>query len=106
MTQALLDAGVLEEGVLTVQGPPIKAGDVAPEPRKISGFVVVSEAKLNGLNDEAVVKLHKSGAYGLAISQLLSMASLPNLQAPSGPEVATTAKTLENKATSKTGKKK
>jgi len=79
MAQALQEAGVLEEGTLTLQANDQPQGQAAAEPRKVSGFVIVSEAKLNALSDEAVLKLHKSGAMGLAYAQLLSMSNLGNV---------------------------
>ena len=97
MAQALQDAGVLEEGTLTLQANDQPPGQAPPaEPRKVSGFVIVSETKLNALSDEAVVKLHKSGAMGLAYAQLLSMSNLGNVMATPAP-VAAKAKTATSK---------
>ena len=79
MAQALQDAGVLEAGVLNLP----RQGDV--KARQINGFMIVSETKLNALSDEAVLKLHKSGAMGLAYAQLLSLSNLTNLVAPVAP---------------------
>ncbi len=92
MAQALQDAGVLEEGTLTLQANDQSPNQTPAEPRKISGFVIVSETKLNALSDEAVLKLHKSGAMGLAYAQLLSMSNLGNVMATPAP-VAVKAKT-------------
>ena len=74
--KALLDAGVLEEGVLRIDPP---QGDKGREGREIKGFLLVSEAKLKALSDEALLKLFKADALGLAYIQLISMGSLPNL---------------------------
>ena len=96
MAQALQEAGVLEEGTLTLQANDQPQGQAAAEPRKVSGFVIVSEAKLNALSDEAVLKLHKSGAMGLAYAQLLSMSNLGNVMAAPAP-VAAKAKTATSR---------
>jgi len=96
IAQALQDAGVLEEGTLTLQANDQPPGQAPAEPRKVSGFVIVSETKLNALSDEAVVKLHKSGAMGLAYAQLLSMSNLGNVMATPAP-VAAKAKTATSK---------
>jgi hypothetical protein len=81
MTQALKDAGVLEEGSLQLQA---QGGG---EAQRIGGFLVVSEAKLKALPAEALKKLMEADALGLAYAQLLSMVSLGNVfAAPAPPE--------------------
>ncbi len=112
MAQALQDAGVLEEGTLTLQANDQPPGQPPAEPRKVSGFVIVSETKLNALSDEAVLKLHKSGAMGLAYAQLLSMSNLGNVMATPAPvaakaePVAAKAEPVADKAEKATSKKK
>lgn len=73
MGRALKEAGVLEEGSLTLQTPG------AGEAQKIGGFLVVNEQKLRALPADALKKLMEADALGLAYVQLLSMGSLPNL---------------------------
>lgn len=75
IARALQAAGVLEEGSLKIQ-PPGGKPEAATE---IKGFLIVSEQKLRGLSDEAVLKLHKADAFGLAYAQMLSMNNLGNL---------------------------
>ena len=81
MTQALKDAGVLEEGRLQLQpaGAPANSGDAATQ--TIGGFLVVTEPKLKALSADALKKLLEADALGLAYAQVLSMASLGNLLA-------------------------
>ena len=79
IAKALMDAGVLEEGTLRIEPP---QADKAGEAREIKGFLLVSETKLKALSDEALLKLFKADALGLAYIQLISMGSLPNLIEP------------------------
>ena len=96
MVQALQEAGVLEEGTLNL--PP----QGITKARQISGFVIVSETKLNALSDEAVLKLHKSGAMGLAYAQLLSLSNLNNVVAPVAPALAQKTHTMKTQKPAKT----
>ena len=96
MVQALQDAGVLEEGTLNL--PP----QGITKARQISGFVIVSEAKLSALSDAAVLKLHKSGAMGLAYAQLLSLSNLNNLSVPVAPASAQKTNTMQAPKPAKT----
>jgi hypothetical protein len=74
MARALQEAGVLEPATLRLGSPEKeKAG------RNITGFLVVNEAKLRGLDAAAVAKLHQANALGLAYAQLLSLANLQTL---------------------------
>jgi hypothetical protein len=73
MTQALNDAGVLEEGSLQRQA------QADGEAQKIGGFLVVSETKLRALKGDALQKLMEANALGLAYAQLFSMGSLNNV---------------------------
>jgi hypothetical protein len=87
MVQALQDAGVLEEGTLNLLPQGITKA------RSFSGFLIVSETKLNALSDENVLKLHKSGAMGLAYAQLLSLSNLNTLVVPATSASAQKTKT-------------
>lgn len=73
MTQALKEAGVLEEGTLQLQ--PNQGG----EAQRIGGFLVASEAKLKALPAEVLKKLLDADALGLVYAQLFSMGSLNHL---------------------------
>ena len=95
MVQALQEAGVLEEATLNLspQG--------TTKARTISGFVIVSETKLNALSEEAVLKLHKSGAMGLAYAQLLSLSNLNNLLGPVALAAAQKTNTMQSPKSAK-----
>jgi hypothetical protein len=77
IVSALQEAGVLEEGSLRFAPP----GTPPEQAQEINGFLIVSEQKLRALSDEAVLKLHKADAFGLAYAQMLSMNNLDNLLA-------------------------
>lgn len=87
MTLALKEAGVLEEGSLQLQ-----SANPQDEPKRIGGFLVVSEQKLKALPAEALRKLMEVDALGLAYAQLFSMGSLANVMAstsePASPRAA------------------
>lgn len=72
MCQALLDAGVLQDGDITLQ---TASGEV----HRINGFLSVDEARLRLLPAEALIKLHGADALGLAYAQLLSLVNLTHL---------------------------
>ena len=91
IVSALQAAGVLEEGSLKFAPP----GTPSEQAQEIKGFLIVSEQKLRALSDEAVLKLHKADAFGLAYAQMLSMNNLGSLIAPSAaaqPQASTTGK--------------
>lgn len=81
MSAALLDAGVLVAETITIEPAEMP-------PRRVDGFLRVSEEKLRALGPEALVKLHQADALGLAYAQLLSMANwsllAERLVSPSG----------------------
>lgn len=95
MTQALKEAGVLEEGGLKIQ----PQGEAPAQ--QIGGFWVVSEAKLKALDAQALHKLLQADALGLAYAHLFSLASLGNLMVqPTQAAVADTSKSAsKSKAT-------
>jgi hypothetical protein len=64
----LADAGLITEWPLKV-----KAGEGE---KNIAGVYMVDEAKLNSLDDEAFLKLRKTGSLPLAYAQLLSMGNI------------------------------
>jgi hypothetical protein len=72
MCLALQEAGVLEEGDITLQAE-------GGEAHRINGFLSVSEERLRALPADALVKLHQADALGLAYAQLLSLANLVHL---------------------------
>ena len=77
VAKALNEAGVLEAAGLTFNAP-----DGKTEPKKVSGFMVVSEARLRALDGAALEKLNQANALGLAYAQLFSMKNLQNLTPP------------------------
>jgi len=72
MTAALKAEGVLEEGGLNLHGPDGQG-------TRVSGFLVVNEARLRALSGEALKRLMDADAIGLAYAHLLSMGNLGNL---------------------------
>jgi hypothetical protein len=91
IVSALQAAGVLEEGSLKFAPP----GTPSEQAQEIKGFFIVSEQKLRTLSDEAVLKLHKADAFGLAYAQMLSMNNLGSLLDSSSaaqPQASTTGK--------------
>lgn len=73
MGQALQAANVLEPATLSLRLPG------QDNPKKLDGFLIVSEQKLRQLSPEALEKLHKADALGLAYAQLFSLPSLQTL---------------------------
>lgn len=65
---ALADAGVITEWNLK-----IKDGE---QEKPITGLYMIDEAKLNSLDDEAFLKLRKTGSLPVAYAQLLSMVNI------------------------------
>lgn len=85
LVKALLDAGVLEASGLRIEPPG------GGEPRQLSGFMVVSQARLQALDEAGVYRLHQSGALALAHGQLLSLSNLAALAAAAPPPAAPAA---------------
>jgi hypothetical protein len=75
--KALNDAQVLESAGLT-----FNPTDGQSEPKTVSGFMVVNEAKLRALDGVTLEKLNQANALGLAFAQMFSMRNLQNLTAP------------------------
>ena len=69
-TEALKEAGVLEGGTLQ-----LRAG-AQGDTKSFTGFLIVNEKKLMGLEDAQIVKLQRSGALGMAYAQMLSMRNI------------------------------
>jgi hypothetical protein len=84
MCRALMDAGVLEEGSISLQ-----AADGAAH--QINGFLSINEERLRTLSSEALVALHKADALGLAYAQMLSLANFAHLPLPAAAATATAA---------------
>jgi hypothetical protein len=98
MCRALQEAGVLEQGGITLQAADGNA-------HQINGFLSVSEERLRTLSSEALVALQKADALGLAYAQLLSLANFAHLPLPVAVATdATAAATLPAKASSKRSK--
>jgi hypothetical protein len=76
---AELIASLAGYGVLEPLPLQVNIGNAAPA--EIGGIYSISEAKLNALPDEALVKLHRSGAIALAYGQIYSLGQLTVLQA-------------------------
>lgn len=70
MTQALMEAEVLEEAVLSIRSA------ASDKPLNVQGFMVVNERKLKSLKIEQLEKLYRTDALGLAYAQLFSMSNL------------------------------
>lgn len=60
---------------------PLQVTRSGGEPTPLGGLFVISEAKLNGLPDDAFLALRRSGALAFAHAQMLSIGQLARLQA-------------------------
>lgn len=72
LVRELSDAGLLVERAIDVEMP-------GGQKRKLEGFMVVDEEKLNRLDYEHIGKLHASGALALAYAHLISIGNLGRL---------------------------
>ena len=77
--QALVDAQVLEEATISFNKPDDAA---AAAPQRLSGFMMVNEAKLQALDGAALEALSKANALGLAYAQMLSMRNVQYITPP------------------------
>ena len=68
LVEVLDDAGLLVAREISI--------NLGLEKRKLRGFRVVDEKKLNGLSDEAFTDLRNKGGLPLVYAQLMSMANL------------------------------
>lgn len=72
LVRELFDAGLLVARAIDVEMP-------GGQKRKLDGFMVVDEEKLNRLDHEQIGKLHASGALPLAYAHLVSISNLSRL---------------------------
>ena len=93
MVRALYQAGVMEEGEITLHA-------VTGQSHRLNGFLQVNEGKLRALGLDALVALQQADALGLAYAQLLSMVNFAHLPLPGIAETAgKSGRTKSRKAT-------
>lgn len=84
--------GLFEEKSISFQ-PRDQNGQEMGEPQKIADYWAISEERLNGLSDEAILEIRNSGAFGAIYAHLVSLLNWPIIiqRALRTPPVAGTA---------------